>query len=207
MKVHEDHAFFERKTNPQYTKRVNVQGKQAFTNIDTYYLIEEATKAFGLFGKGWGLKSTQYEKETIGETILLVLHATFFFRDGEFPISNAIKMAYKTKAGYMQIDEDAWKKLETNTIAKALSRIGFGADVYMGEFDDAAYVQEAYEDTVEINRDQLAVITRLIAQTKTDTVKFREAFGIEKIANLLVRDYEKAVTMLQAKLKKDENHA
>ena len=37
------------------------------------------------------------------------------------------------------------KKLETNTISKALSRLGFGADVFLGKFDDSRYIQELNE--------------------------------------------------------------
>ena len=49
--MHEDYKFFERTTDVKYTKQVNAPGKPNFTNIDTYWLIQEATKEFGLYGK------------------------------------------------------------------------------------------------------------------------------------------------------------
>ena len=63
--------------------------------------------------------------------------AQFFYRNentqnGEFPITSAIMyISDKGKA-----DDDFAKKLETDMITKALSRLGFNADVFMGMFDD-----------------------------------------------------------------------
>ena len=39
--------------------------------------------------------------------------------------------------------DDCAKKLLTNARSKALSMVGFGADVYMGMFDDVEYVNLA----------------------------------------------------------------
>ena len=53
-----------------------------------------------------------------------------------FPIHNA-----GTTGKIDRPDTDWPKKLETNTISKALSKLGFNADVFMGQFDDGDYVQ------------------------------------------------------------------
>jgi len=37
-------------------------------------------------------------------------------------------------------DDDFAKKMETNTVSKALSKLGFSADVFLGKFDDNKYV-------------------------------------------------------------------
>ena len=148
--MHEDYKLFARTTDVDFTKRVTVSGKPTFVNIDPYYLIEEATKQFGLFGKGWGFRKTDFSTIAIGDTTLLVINALFFYEGGEFPISNATKISYKTSGGYLKINEDAYKILETNTISKALSRIGFGADVFKGLFDQDAYMAELYADKVEL---------------------------------------------------------
>ena len=103
METHKDYELFNRTTDIKFTKNVKVAGKPQFTNIDTYWLIEEATKVFGLFGKGWGFKSLDYSTLSIGDTMLLQLQAVFFFKGGEFPIANSTKMSYKTKAGYITV--------------------------------------------------------------------------------------------------------
>ncbi|SFV90173.1 Phage protein [hydrothermal vent metagenome] len=135
-----------KKIDPKYTKQVNDAGKQRFTNIDAYYLIERATETFGSMGKGFGLKELQMDEVHLGDTILVKLQAVFFYPEGEFPVYNAMKLVYKTQKGYDKVDEDAYKKLITNTLSKALSYLGFGADVYMGKFEDAAYVQEVAQE-------------------------------------------------------------
>jgi len=199
IKVHEDARFFEKKTNPNFTKHVDSFGKPAFTNIDTYYVIQEATKEFGLFGKGFGLKETKWEKMHLEDgAIFLELHAVFFFKDGEFPISNCDRLYYKTKKGDWVFDSDLYKKLETNTIGKALSRIGFGSDIYMGKFEDQNYVNEAYGAT-EITTEQLQQLTPMITKTKTDLVAFNKVYGISKLKELKQEDFQKALAQLKAK--------
>ena len=131
-----------RTVDPKYTKDVNVSGKQPFTNIDAYYLIETATKHFGTYGKGFGLRDVTIDEVTLGGTVLAKLHGEFYYPGGSFPVFNALKILYPAKGGYTKIDEDAYKKIITNTLSKALSYLGFGADVYMGRFEDAGYVQE-----------------------------------------------------------------
>jgi hypothetical protein len=196
---------------PEFTKRVTVNGRQPFTNIDTYYLLQQATKEFGSYGKGFGLSSLEWsEKEFKDGTILMYLDAVFFYNGAEFPIRNSLKYVYNTKGGYLKIDEDAPKKLLTNTIAKSLSYIGFGASVYMGKFDDFAYVDELSKELTLISTKQRQEITKLIDEAKVDLIKFNESFSISKLTDLKESDFNKAIAMLQAKLrkiKKDESRS
>ncbi len=215
--IHEDANQFERKTDPKFTKHVKGFGKPDFTNVDTYYLIQEATKEYGLYGKGFGLKSINYEHMTLPDgTILAILHGVFFFKDGEFPITNSDKLLYEVKAktyqgketpAYMKLDEEIYKKLETNTIGKALSRIGFGSDIYMGKFEDQAYVNEAIGES-SISLEQVQQLTPLITATKTDIVAFNKAYGIGKLSELKQEDFQKALAQLRTKQakQKDENN-
>jgi hypothetical protein len=187
------------KIDPKHTKKVKVQGKQPFTNIDTYYLLQRATEEFGSYGKGFGIKSMSWSDLVIGDTTLLILDAVFFFPDGEFPIRNSLKMAYMTQKGYMMIDEDAPKKLTTNTIAKALSYIGFGASVYLGQWEDAAYVNEMLGTFTMITPEQRVELSKLIQDTNTDLIKFNESFSINTLTDLPIKDFEKAKAMLMSK--------
>ncbi len=196
---HKDYNAFKEnsKTDPNMCKKVSVSGKQPFTNIDTYYLTERATEDFGFFGKGWGLKETNYKELQFGETTMLVLNAIFFFPDGEFPISNSVKLAYMTSKGYLKIDEDAWKKIETNTIAKALSRIGYGADVYMGKFEDQMYVGDMLTEHEKLSPAQLQEITKGLTYYKVDATKLTKHFIVSRLADIPASKLEEAKAVIK----------
>lgn len=131
------------KTDTQFTKYVGQRG--GYTAISPQYQLKKATEKFGPYGKGFGLSESNFDM-AIYEFDGVVIHkATFFYViDGErseFPITNAIQAAKETKNG-KYVDVDFAKKVETNTVSKALSKIGFNADVYMGMFEDNDYVHE-----------------------------------------------------------------
>jgi len=50
-------------------------------------------------------------------------------------------MVSKSKNG-LYIDKDWAKKIETDVTTKALSKLGFNADIFKGNWDDDKYVQE-----------------------------------------------------------------
>ena len=190
--------------DPKFTKNVRVQGKQPFTNIDTYYLLKVATEQFGSYGAGFGIDKMEWsEKEFKDGTIIMTLDAEFFYisddKKSVFPIRNSLKYAYSTKNGYYKIDEDVPKKLMTNTIAKALSYLGFGASVYMGLFEDVDYVDMVNADFTFISNDQRVELSRLIQETQTDLSKFNASFSISKLTELPVSQYNKAVALLNSK--------
>lgn len=190
------------KIDPKFTKKVSVKGKQPFTNIDTYYLIQRATEEFGTYGKAFGIKEMKWTETVIQDTTVLNLDAVFFYPDGEFPIRNSLKMAYMTQQNYLKIDEDTPKKLMTNTIAKALSYIGFGASVFLGQWEDANYVNEMVGTFTMISAEQRIELSKMIQDTNTDLKKFNDSFLIDTLSDLPVKDYEKAKAMLQTKLNK-----
>ena len=108
------------KTNPKYTKKANVAGNN-ITSIAPQYQIKNVTEQFGIYGKTWGFKQLNFDYSLVSEFGLVVLDAVFFFPDGEFPIKNAQKLFMdnaKTK-----IDDNFAKKLETDTLTKAISNL------------------------------------------------------------------------------------
>ena len=121
-------------TDPKYTKAVKLGGYH-FTDIDAMYSIRRATELWGPYGSTWGLKELHIERIYSGEytTGGLWIQAVFHYPGGQFDI--AADMPYEPKG-------ETLKKLQTMCIGKALSRLGFSADVYMGMFDDSAYVAE-----------------------------------------------------------------
>ncbi len=146
--------IWETPTDPKHLKNVSSNGRN-YSAIDSTYQFLQATEIFnGCYGSTWGLKDLDYTFKTLADTELLILKAKFFYPGGEFELNNSIKLAYMTngyqnKPGYLKVDDEAYKKIETNTISKALAKLGFNADVFMGKFEDNNYVQElnyAYAD-------------------------------------------------------------
>lgn len=132
------------KTNPKYTKKANVKGNQ-ITSIAPQYQIKNVTEQFGVYGKTWGFKSLEFDY-TLKDLGLVVLHAVFFFPDGEFPIKNA--QALFIDNAKTKVDDNFAKKLETDTLTKAISKLGFNADIFLGLFDDVKYLNDV---TLEFN--------------------------------------------------------
>jgi len=134
------------KTNPKYTKQANVGGNK-ITSIAPQFQIMNVTEQFGSYGKTWGFKNIQLDYTLASEFNLIVFKGIFFYPDGEFPIINSIKMFMdnaKTK-----IDDNFAKKLETDALTKAISKLGFNADIFMGKFDDVRYVEEMKKEFAE----------------------------------------------------------
>lgn len=134
------------KTNPKYTKKANVGGNQ-ITSIAPQYQIMNVTEQFGSYGKTWGFKNIELDYTLVPEFNLIVFKAVFFYPEGEFPTINSIKMFMdnaKTK-----IDDNFAKKVETDTLTKCISKLGFNADIFMGKFDDTRYLAEITKEFQE----------------------------------------------------------
>ena len=134
------------KTNPKYTKKANVKGNN-ITAIAPQYQIKNVTEQFGSYGTSWGFKSLEFDYTLTESLGLVILHAVFYYPGGEFPIKNAQSLFMdnaKTK-----VDDNFAKKLETDTLTKAISKLGFNADIFMGLFDDVKYLAEVTKEFAE----------------------------------------------------------
>jgi hypothetical protein len=144
-----------------YVKKVNMRG--GFINVDAQYLLQLATEQFGPYGAGFGLSVSDMDFGMFTETKHVIHKAVFFYvlngERHEFPITNSVEAM--SKKGFF--DTEFAKKVETNTVSKALSKLGFAADVYMGLFDDDLYVQDVLnEQAMEKadNKDELELKQR-----------------------------------------------
>ena len=143
-----------KKTDPARTKKVSLGG--GYTSISPQYQIRCATEVFGVYGTGWGYESIDLDMSVAESMGLVLVRAVFFYvidgKRSRFPINNS----WPIKSG-TRIDNNFAKKAETNTMSKALSKLGFSADVFMGEFDDPDYVQAVgNEFALENAEDQIA---------------------------------------------------
>ncbi len=139
------------KTDPKYTKEVGYGRK--FTSVNAQYQVRNATKEFGLYGDSWGIKDIEYEvmSDLPHGEILVLAKAIFKYpnygKTKEFPISSTIKMvAYNATKKMLHLDDEWAKKIETDITTKALSKLGFNADVFLGRYDDNRYVNSMKEE-------------------------------------------------------------
>ena len=131
------------KTNPKYTKAAKIGGMN-ITAISPQYQIMLATEQFGPYGKGFGFKSIELDYSLVDAFKMIVFRGVFFHPGGEFTIINSSKLFMDRKE--TMIDADFAKKIETDALTKALSKLGFNADVFMGRFDDHRYVSALNEE-------------------------------------------------------------
>lgn len=187
------------KTNPKYTKQANVGGNK-ITSIAPQYQIMNVTEQFGSYGKTWGFKEIELDYTLVPEFNLIVFKAIFFYPDGEFPTINSIKMFMdnaKTK-----IDDNFAKKLETDTLTKAISKLGFNADIFMGKFDDTKYLAEVTKEFSEpakvIENISDEKFLELIEQPKVVIEKYLLAVekGTRKATQKQVLDLENKIKTL-----------
>ena len=131
------------KTNPKYTKKANVKGNQ-ITSIAPQFQIKNATEHFGVYGEKWGFKDIEIDYTLVPVCGLIYWKAIFFFPNGEFPATNSISIwrdGAMTKA-----DDQFAKKVETDSLTKCLSKLGFNADIFLGKFDDIRYVEDMNQE-------------------------------------------------------------
>lgn len=167
-------------TDTKYTKTVNQRG--GYTAISPQYQLQEATREFGQYGATWGLKDIAYDYGLVELCRLAVMHATFFYPGGEFSISNSIEVV--SAKGYP--DSDFAKKIETNTISKALSKLGFSADVFMGEFDDVEYLaMRQAESQIEHAENKAEEKAKKIAEFKAEIDKLTQQMREAKTMGML----------------------
>lgn len=131
------------KTNPNYTKKAKVGG-MSITAIAPQYQIMMVTEQFGVYGKTWGFKNIQLDYSLVEKYDMVVFKGTFFFPEGQFEIVNSCKLFMDRNK--KMLDDNFAKKIETDTLTKAISKLGFNADIFLGKFDDVRYLNEVKKE-------------------------------------------------------------
>lgn len=190
------------KTDPRHTKKVNQRG--GFTAISAHYQVMSATAAFGPVGIGWGY----YNGEPIFHESLVIVPVTLWHGDRNNSFGPLYGSAeWKDRNG--RLDADAPKKAATDGLTKALSHLGFNADVFLGMFDDNKYVQAVAKEFIDAEArtaDEPAPRTKLEGPCTSATglktalkqfVRSLEGCGQLEDLNDLLADEETAAILAQ----------
>ena len=155
-------------TNPKWLKTAKFSGRY-FSAINPQKQLKQATEIFGPYGQSWGLKDCSRQILEMESSIkLIIFEALFFYPGGSFEISNSIKLSYLSSSGKYIVDVEAFKKVETNTISKALSKLGFASDVFEGRFDTEGYDLIAdYATDTALSQAERKAAEKLLQQSTT----------------------------------------
>jgi hypothetical protein len=138
------------RTDPRATKNFSRGGGFKGTAISPMWLIRQATELWGPIGNEWGVRIVT-EKivpgaplvteagAVLGTEAIHQVQIELFYPGGTVPAFGQTQFVGKNKYGFFT-DEEAPKKSLTDALTKALSWLGFAADVHMGLFDDVKYV-------------------------------------------------------------------
>lgn len=158
------------KTDTKYLKN----GQKGMSSIDAQYYFMKATEIFGPIGLGWGYEIIE-QYVTEGQTMKgnqeikngpyldykvtqMTVKINFWYmldkKKGEFPQYGHTPLVMKTKYGPM-MDDDPEKKSLSDAIKKALTLLGFCADVFLGKFDDMSYIKQLKEEEAEAEEKEM----------------------------------------------------
>ncbi len=144
------------RTDPKYTKEFNRSGGFKGTATNATWLARRATETFGPMGIGWGI-TVKDESIFDGAPIpdhgcverIHRVHIVLWYKwngeRGEIEHFGQTTLVGKNKYGPFT-DEEAPKKSLTDAMTKALSLLGFAADIHMGLYDDSKYVSQVKEE-------------------------------------------------------------
>ena len=144
------------KTPESATKKVEY-GSRKFTTIDAYWQMEKATQIFGPIGWGWGWDEPTFKLEKPQENVIKSWYFHTVIRFWYIPpwdrshdrIYIPIHVQKAAVDKYEKFDDETYKKMVTDGITKALSYMGWSADVFQGKFDDNRYVAEMRKEEAE----------------------------------------------------------
>lgn len=204
------------KTDTRYTKDAKVGGMQ-ITSLNGTAMIMKATEVFGPAGIGFGWKVLEErfdrgaemfagegdKRYSLGFELSHTVRILFWFvldgQRGELESYGCTPYLYKSKYG-TSTDGEAPKKSLTDSIKKALSALGFSADVYLGYFEDQEYVNQLKdEQKLEEAEDKQAEIDRQKDERLEYLKSVIDSMKSAQSANELKKIHDVAVRKLGAR--------
>lgn len=140
------------KTDPAHTKGFNRPGGFKGTAVKPIYQIQKMTEHFGPCGSAWKISEPVFTQVACeGGAIAVFCQVSVSIKtNGDFsapiPGVGGDMVVKKFNNGNTMIDDESFKKAYTDAVGNALKFLGMSADIHMGQFDDAKYVQEMRQE-------------------------------------------------------------
>lgn len=184
-------------TDPKYSRAFTRAGGFSGTAINATYQVQKATEQFGPIGLGWGYTvlderfqngaflGFDSQGSSLGTEVIHIVRIELWYRwrgnTGKLQHFGQTTFVGKTRNGIFT-DEEAPKKSLTDAISKCLSLLGFGADVFMGLYDDQKYVDALQDHFTEQQTGKNPVTTNAMGHTGAgQTVSDRYKSYMERI--------------------------
>jgi hypothetical protein len=139
------------KTDPDKTRRFNRRGFEG-TTVTPLYVIQKVTAQWGPIGFDWGFEEVERVIELgVWFSKVRVWYRRSLVREGAEGVAEIFQwggteFAGTRNSGAAFLDDEAAKKSITDGLIKALTYLGFAADVHMGYHDDIKYIQSLRQE-------------------------------------------------------------
>lgn len=111
---------------PEYVKDQEINGKW-LKGVNPHYMVQLATEKWGPMGTGWGIANLQWQ---VVEGTLIMGGDLWYNSDPQTGFRVYVDVPF-------QQGRDCLKRAQTMLQSKALSKLGFAAEVYMGIWDES----------------------------------------------------------------------
>lgn len=122
---------------PKEAQKSFDNGRFKGTDINPMWRIKKMTEAFGPVGKGWyyDIVSREIVTSPDGTTMCAFVAVNLYVKyDGEWskPIygEGGNTFTTRTKGGYIQVSDEAYKMALTDAVSNATKQLGLGADIW-----------------------------------------------------------------------------
>lgn len=181
------------------------------TDIKPIWRIEKLTQEFGICGIGW--KTKIRDKGIVeganGEKIAVVDIELYIKINGEWsePIigTGGSSFVSNERSGAYTNDE-CFKMAYTDALSVACRSLGFGADIYYGKSDGSKYNTNSNGEPKVDKKITEAQAKRIFGVGKgnqTLILSVMMKYGYKNTKDILVKDYDKIVTEIEAEIKKE----
>ena len=183
---------------------------KGYTNINPMWRIKTMTEQFGICGIGWRVEITKQwlEPSESGEVSAFCNINLFIKADGEWseaiPGTGGAKYVVQEKNG-KYVDDEAFKKAETDAISVACKMLGIGADVYWAEDRtkyDTPEEPQRIERQADPQRGELLILVKRACpnESKLESACMKK-FG-RKLGQLTTDELHEVLALIE--VKKDE---
>jgi hypothetical protein len=191
------------KTDPKHTKDFQKGGGFKGTAINALYLIHKATELWGPMGGKWGVEIVREgildgapllggDERLIGNEKVHYVQINLIHPTGALPAFGQTTFVGRNKNGYFT-DEEAPKKSLTDAVTKALSWLGFSADVHLGMYDDNKYVaqlEREFSQPALMNPEQVKAITDKANEVQVPVANILERYKVESLDRIPAEKYQ-----------------